>query len=867
MQLKLGFVSFTLLIFLSCNVHAQDFISGRVTDEKGHGIESVQVIIINNTIIISECFTLSGGIWELNTTLPDSFDILFRYVGCRDTLIKWTLNKTPPVPVEINLRCINILQEIEIKDRKIGLVFKGDTIHYDLSVFTNGSEKNLGDILKVLPGISLGTSGEIEYNGKRIDKLLIEGKDILNNQHKLATEGIQATDILSIQIIEHYQTFSQKLFQGFNDQIALNVVLKEESKSKLKGMAQIDLGYKSKHQSNISLFKINQNSGNTTFLRSNNTGKSIISQNDFMSLQTNLLRSSKINNSGDIVNSEFNVSDDVFRNNDFLVARNSEISSDSGKMMVRYTILGGYLNRYSGRMDNQQFVNQNTTAIIDQNNRFKNLFGNFQLNLQNNMSNKIRHEFDIRADIKRPHLNSQADTRIQSENFKSNTQSVQTETNVNPEFYTNVKLSDKWHLTGQYKFLYVSLRDYRQIADSLYVIDLPVNILDQKLTNQRIVHNTGINLYYVSPKLDVGLQQNFNLFEGWYALKNTSEPYIIDKAESQLSEKIATLKSFINFKVNSISINPSISIPYYVFRNLGSVSSKRRLTNPSLSVKYSYGKVNFLLLQYNSGFVLPDHSFMNNLTIIQNSRNYILNQIQPEQISYTTSLALSHLYFNITNKSRSYFRIQSVRTSNPLVFQNRVQGNIIERTMLVAKKSESLSLVKNLSFSGSDFPLRFGANFMLTRVISTFYDNPSSELLNYNSNFEVQSKFNSPFQFEISSGLSGNQMKFGSFSGIDFKSLMFKAGIKYYKGDFLTNISFTTFYNYTENKVPVNFSNLSFNIQIPLKEKLILLIDGSNILNLNGFINVNASNNEFVNEIHTFTGFRGFLMIGAQYRI
>ncbi len=212
LQLKLGFVSFTLLIFLSCNVHAQDFISGRVTDEKGHGIESVQVIIINNTIIISECFTLSGGIWELNTTLPDSFDILFRYVGCRDTLIKWTLNITPPVPVEINLRCINILQEIEIKDRKIGLVFNGDTIHYDLSVFTNGSEKNLGDILKVLPGISLGSNGEIEYNGKRIDKLLIEGKDILNNQHKLATEGIQATDILSIQIIEHYQTFSQKLF-------------------------------------------------------------------------------------------------------------------------------------------------------------------------------------------------------------------------------------------------------------------------------------------------------------------------------------------------------------------------------------------------------------------------------------------------------------------------------------------------------------------------------------------------------------------------------------------------------------------------------------------------------------------------------
>lgn len=221
----------------------------------------------------------------------------------------------------------------------------------------------------------------------------------------------------------------------------------------------MDVGYKSKHQSNISLFKINQNSGNTTFLRSYNTGKSIISQNDFMSLQTNLLRTSKINNSGDMVNSEFNVSIDVFRNNDFLVATNSEISSDSGKMMVRYTILGGYLNRYSGRMDNQQFVNQNTAAIIDQDNQFNNLFGNFQLNLQNKMSNKIRHEFDIRADIKRPHLNSQADTRIQSENFKSNTQSVLTETNLNPEFYTNVKLSDKWHLTGQYKFLYISSRD------------------------------------------------------------------------------------------------------------------------------------------------------------------------------------------------------------------------------------------------------------------------------------------------------------------------------------------------------------------------------------------------------------------------
>ena len=67
---------------------------------------------------------------------------------------------------------------------------KGDTIVYNTDSFSNGTEQKLGDVLEKLPGVEVSEDGEIEVEGKKVAKVMVEGKDFFDGDTKLAVENI-----------------------------------------------------------------------------------------------------------------------------------------------------------------------------------------------------------------------------------------------------------------------------------------------------------------------------------------------------------------------------------------------------------------------------------------------------------------------------------------------------------------------------------------------------------------------------------------------------------------------------------------------------------------------------------------------------
>lgn len=53
----------------------------------------------------------------------------------------------------------------------------GDTIDYYVGMFKQKQDRTLEDVLKKMPGISVGSDGSISVGGKRINKFYIEGMD------------------------------------------------------------------------------------------------------------------------------------------------------------------------------------------------------------------------------------------------------------------------------------------------------------------------------------------------------------------------------------------------------------------------------------------------------------------------------------------------------------------------------------------------------------------------------------------------------------------------------------------------------------------------------------------------------------------
>jgi hypothetical protein len=125
----------------------------------------------------------------------------------------------------------NLLDGISIVS-KMPITIKGDTIIYNADSFKNGSERKLEDVLQKLPGVEVNDAGEIEVEGKKVEKVMIDGKDFFDGDTKLATKNIPSNAVDKIQVLRNFSDVSQLSgVQNNQDRVAINIKLKEGKKN------------------------------------------------------------------------------------------------------------------------------------------------------------------------------------------------------------------------------------------------------------------------------------------------------------------------------------------------------------------------------------------------------------------------------------------------------------------------------------------------------------------------------------------------------------------------------------------------------------------------------------------------------------
>jgi hypothetical protein len=105
---------------------------------------------------------------------------------------------------------------------------RGDTLIYNADSFKNGSERKLEDIIEKLPGVEINEDGQIEVEGKVVNKLMVNGKDFFDGDTKIATKNIPSNAVDKIQVLRNYSEVGQlKGVQNNQDNVAINIKLKE----------------------------------------------------------------------------------------------------------------------------------------------------------------------------------------------------------------------------------------------------------------------------------------------------------------------------------------------------------------------------------------------------------------------------------------------------------------------------------------------------------------------------------------------------------------------------------------------------------------------------------------------------------------
>ena len=222
-----------LAILLSGSIYAQSVkVTGILKDTDNIVIETANVMAVNQATKAMDAYNITSekGEFSLNLKANTEYIIKAGYVGYAPFEKKITTTKEN-MSFDIVLTSNSTIETVEIV-KEMPVRISGDTIIYNSDSFTNGTEKKLEDVLKKLPGVSVNKDGEIEVEGKKVQKVMVEGKDFFDGDTKIATKNIPADALDKIQVLRNYNEVSNlKGLENNEDNVALNIKLKEGKKN------------------------------------------------------------------------------------------------------------------------------------------------------------------------------------------------------------------------------------------------------------------------------------------------------------------------------------------------------------------------------------------------------------------------------------------------------------------------------------------------------------------------------------------------------------------------------------------------------------------------------------------------------------
>jgi len=199
-----------LLILLASAGMAQNRanIKGKVVDSLNHEaleFATVAVLDLKDSSLVSYTLTIKNGEFALhNLPAEKRLKLVVSFVSYQNCRKTFTLDKGSLLdmgtiklsPKGTNLGTVNINAEIT------PIIMKKDTIEFSAEAFKTPPNAVVEELLKRLPGIQVDIDGTITVNGKKVSKLLIDGKQFFANDPKIASRNLDANLIDKVQVYD-----------------------------------------------------------------------------------------------------------------------------------------------------------------------------------------------------------------------------------------------------------------------------------------------------------------------------------------------------------------------------------------------------------------------------------------------------------------------------------------------------------------------------------------------------------------------------------------------------------------------------------------------------------------------------------------
>lgn len=260
------------LLLAALSVAAQRPLKGLVKDASGKGIESVNVTLKDaGGNIINFTRTNKNGAFtiELKNEAIAGYHLEASSIGFKKMV-------TTVTDVAKNYEVIlqpseTTLETVTVKNRP-SLTSRGDTLNYRTADFADKQDRSIGDVLKKMPGVEVAEDGKITYNGKSISNLYVDGDNLLDDKYNIGTKSIPHGAVDKVQVIQNDQPIKMMRKNNMSDDVALNLVIKDEAKLKMMGDATVGAGIPNRFDENLTAMLFNKKLKFINNIKGNNIG-------------------------------------------------------------------------------------------------------------------------------------------------------------------------------------------------------------------------------------------------------------------------------------------------------------------------------------------------------------------------------------------------------------------------------------------------------------------------------------------------------------------------------------------------------------------------------------------------------------------
>lgn len=751
---------FCFLTFFAFAANAQNIrLEGTVTDNSKLGLEMANVMAVNQETKAMDGYSITNdkGKFQLSLKPNTKYILKVSYIGYA------TFEENFTTGAENSTKVIVLSEGMELEGvevvREMPVSIKGDTIVYNADSFTTGTERKLEDVLKKLPGVEVNADGEVEVEGKKVQKLMIDGKDFFDGDTKLGVKNIPADAIDKIQVLRNYNENSiLKGVENNQDNLAMNIKLKSGKKNFWFGDVNAGGGIDDNNDvnrfvTNPKLFYYSPKYSINLISNYNNIGELPLTIQDYFKF-TGGFRNMMAKGGSSFNVSSNNLGIPLLRNN-----RAKEIDTKfnaanfSFNPNKKWTFSGfGILSQSQTQTEtitNTNFLRPNSTEVASTQNSNQlanqnSTLGLVKLSTQFKPNEKFQMDYDVLSRFSKQDDNSSLFRQVIDENLNENSEDIFTNGNQEP-VTINQNLSFYYTPTNKHIFAFETQHMYQE-EDPFYNANLQTQPFEfngfiagqnrNNINQERFVKtsklDSKLDYYYIlTPKSNINVtlgntysHQSFN--SRIFQILDNQNVNDLDNPENTNDVTYRFNDAFLglHYKIltGKFTFTPGISIHQY------------NLNNEQLGTNF----------KLNLTRVLPDF-----LAIFQIKKSETL----------TYNFSLNNNFSDINNLAEGFV----LNNFNSLSAGNRTLENAIQQTHTLGYFKYNMFNFENIS-----------ANVSYNKTVEALKTRALFDNVN-----QVSTIFNSPFADEVVSG----------------RLLYGRGFLKYYKASLAVNLNWSKFNN------------------------------------------------------------------------